>query len=127
MELLLSQIPILNSTKGHCLSVVLPLPSFSKTVPCRATLLRALPFCCAPTAFLLKDRALSARPSSGLSVEKRSLLAEKMELVEFADGASIMVEGDEGDCMYIIDKGTAAVRVKVRHCLCLAFCLPPPS
>eukprot|EP01050_Picozoa_sp_SAG11_P028127 SAG11_NODE_7401_length_1149_cov_1.282857_2_plen_297_part_01 len=49
---------------------------------------------------------------NSLPAVKRSQLAEEMTPVTFGEGDSIIIEGDEGDCMYVIDEGTASVRVK---------------
>ena len=48
----------------------------------------------------------------GLSNGEILQIATQLEAVAYDDGRTIMRQGDLGDCMYIVDKGTAAVRVK---------------
>jgi serine/threonine protein kinase len=48
----------------------------------------------------------------GMSADAIEELRQAMEVVEFAPGDAILHEGDDGDDMYILDKGT--VRVQVR-------------
>ena len=52
---------------------------------------------------------------AGLSAEERALLRTKLELHSYATGASVCRQGDPGDTMYIIVRGSASVRLQLRN------------
>jgi CRP-like cAMP-binding protein len=49
----------------------------------------------------------------GLGPEERSVLLPLLGRREFAAGATIFREGDEGDALYLILRGSASVRMKL--------------
>jgi SulP family sulfate permease len=49
----------------------------------------------------------------GLTLEERSVLLPLLARREFAAGATIFREGDEGDALYLILRGSASVRMKL--------------